>query len=1485
MKPGFIIVMCGASVVALSYLFQWSSTDHHGFSLRFFSVPSVRAVLDNADIPAAEGALNGLLLLYLILRLGTFFYDAEGVKSFCRALCLVVASVQLRWCVAYNRSPQLTPLGQIKRYFLGGSADLAEDLIYYGSVVGWLLSFVSDVWSLCELLRSALRHSKGTEKARLLQYDGASLLSCITYSWIQPLFAMSASGKLLIPSDSSGDARVLHRVVSALPALPRKLMSYASVVSPLENLARDAKVTANQLWRLVHFIASLDGGREFLWVCMPLKISQDLLSIASQYTVRGLVQFIERQPEMSTAEEVLAVGLAVTLLSVGTRFVQSLLFEWYLSHLYTSSLRITVALKVLIMKSVLDTPLSAVNAVHDATTSTASKAPSIHQAISLFSVDAENCGESLIFLHNTWSHPIVILCALASMANSIGYIPTLVTFTALILAIPLNEKVSGWMKKPQTRNKLVERRVSDLAVALPSMRSVHATSLQSAFLSRIESSRNAESENFCDGVLPGKSFSTAFSEFTIILVYVVCYGCYLLFGSDTTMRVSALLPAAASLSILRFPIWAAPNLRAQVERGYRSATRIAAFLYREKGVRRTAESVKRKNSAHSVAVECKEIDFYWASSGERKRALQNVTLSIPYGECVLIKGGTGAGKSALLLALLGELHPKAHHSSSSSSSGCADQQEWCHGSVVYCAETPWLFDGSIRENITMRPGGAIEESEWSWYETVIQACDLQQDLAKMVKGDLTPVGNAGCALSGGQRARVSLARALFYRRGQTDIFIFDNVLSALDYDIQHRIIHTVFKRLILERGKTMLIVSSVCSASLESLSSRVLQVTATGEVIPGERSLGSPSVKSPALSYEPGKDSAFSLNLCKDDPYSDGTADAPSGEVAPFSILPCWKDLKAVLWVHFGPRQALQVLGVIILRQLLFSMSENWMGLWFHAQKGQACQSETPSLVSRLFRDVGGCSAVLTFIVTYALVGTTTCVASFWKASTFFAGYQKAADRLQMSAVRKVFAFPPSYFDKSSAADHVTQVLVRDQSVVDRLVAESVQLIITSVLQLLAVIAVNMLQHPLFALVVPILGYAFYHLNVQFLQLSKQLRLLESNVQEKSVKCLNDAVAGAVTLRAYGPKAVEGSLRGLCGTLDTASTVAHSALTNDRWVALRLDILSLFLLAAWHLVIVCSFYFHFESREFDSSIGSALAGLGALALMNSTQQLGQLCRRLGMLQSQFVSAERLVELVRHKPNVCSSVSTATPSSDDRSVALVVNNLSCRYQQHLPDALSSMSFTVRVGECLGVVGRSGNGKSSVLNALLRVVDVVTGSVRVASPSGAFVDALSVDLEQLRTKFFYLVPQEPLIVEGTLRENLLLGCTEAVPDDALVTMLQTVGMAEFDLSFDLTAGGRNVSAGQRQLLSVGRALLHHPTVLLLDEVTAKIDEDSEKQLVAVLKREVKKGLSIILISHRQETVVKLCNRVIVVSCGSVGSLFESDVSRAFETFDTQ
>ncbi|KAG5467751.1 hypothetical protein LSCM4_00830 [Leishmania orientalis] len=1675
--------------------------------------------------------------------------------------------------------------------------------------------------------------------------NAASFASLITDSWLSPLMNFTLLSPLntfsppplsSITDDGPGHWRALLRVVDRLPRLPhylrtrdrigepawtlwqrryelsargemgwlersfsivtgpiRRILSRAFAVFFLPPSARGGEPqqgdfgTVRRGSLLFHVFLRHPSGRQFVFACVPLKLTQDLLSLLAPRVVKSLVAFLKEVSvsNISVRQSYLGRGLLICLSLILVVSLQALFFQLYLTHLYASCLKSTSALKTLLLRQSLATPLAYTGGCRSGGGKRASASPSAPdrpqspncpsgkndgagkeppslsttkpaavevtsaatlsregEVTSLLTVDITNCADCLIFLHNVWGHPFVIISSLLSMYTYVGLFSTLATFATLIALIPLNRSSAARVRIAQQQAKNNESRLSDLTAALSSMRTVKSMALEECLVERVEEARVRESDG-TKRVGQAESVAAAQTEVTTLLVALVCCGSYLLTGG--AMDAAVLVPTMAALQVMRFPVWTLPQLYSQVSRGFTSMQRIERFLsehevgedasaaYVEHLLRQKDDEGTERAAQTSATVpvrvgevRCERGTFAWnvqtavadriafdnalchsplkrsrgsthspnaMSTGNDRNAEENspssptfsvhsssrqgssravvlhdIALDILPGEFVVLHGPTGCGKSALLLSMLGELYTIPSDSLVTGARGTAaalsDSQGFqVGGRVSYCAEVPWLRQGTWRENIRLVSDDVPESAtEREWYDRVLEACALKNDIKTLAKGDRSMVGEGGSKLSGGQRARVALARAV-YRYSETDVFLFDDVLSALDVEVQKHLIANLFHGLLRSAGepscaarrraKTVVLATHAAVDLL--MPDRVFHLCPDGTLhedmahqAPTENQVhqqksawrhataaaattkeqrrsihhqasGAPVVDSSAHQSNLTLPPSTRTNLVTEAPRKPSPVPSVQQPVTGInSLLPRAADLHRLFIEYIGGGRLLWFFVLSVSMQLFRTLMDNWLGVYISLYDKRNAAYETilrstksqrarkfmldmlslvvlrgekatppPPVVPALtifgvpvvWRNPFVLDTVVAqFLGTYAFIGFSAALLSMIRTDYFFRSYQRMADALQLHAVRKLFKASVSYFDRIPSS-RLLQILSRDQEVVDRALGESVQLILMTILQLLGMACFNAIHFGPFIAVLPISALLFYHLTIRFLSFTKQVRALEGVLQSRSVSVMKDAVNGAITIRAFGSVLQDQLVQEMNEALDAVHVAANAGLTADRWVALRLEFVALGFTSALALLSVLT-----VCLSATASAGSAaFAGLGITSSMTASRSLSMLCRRFGMFQNQFVSAEQLLRLEEDiteeaAPAVADSRSEdessgseqRTTSEPDAYLLLDVRHLCAKYQPQLPWVLTDICFALRPGECVGLIGRTGNGKSSLFNALLGLMDVVEGEILIPSslfssspgPKTRQLNAIHLPQHKLRRNYFHLVSQEPLLLEGTCRSNLMLGFNggsaasreasgeswAAVDPEALDARLSavlrkvaldellepsyaapipgqsavtggdgevasyatgdvaepssdstasascTMDAATRVLDHVVNAGGSNLSAGQRQLLCLARAILHRPRVVLLDEVSSRVDRRTDDLIQRVIKEEmlcrcddgngsaVRSG--VLLIAHRLETIMSLCDSVIVIEKGRCVAHLSKDEVTSLEDLES-
>ncbi|KAI1661523.1 canalicular multispecific organic anion transporter 1 [Daldinia decipiens] len=803
----------------------------------------------------------------------------------------------------------------------------------------------------------------------------------------------------------------------------------------------------------------------------------------------------------------------------------------------------------------------------------------------------------------------------------------------------------------------------------------------------------------------------------------------------------------------------------------------------------------------NTEIEFRDASFAWPTNG--KLVLEDLNLRFPPG-LTLIYGKVGAGKTALLDAILGELNQVKGDSTLPNEM------------VGYCAQSPWLQNMSIRDNILFN--FPLDRTR---YNEVLDACELMPDLANFSHGDKSNIGENGIGLSGGQKARVALARAVYC---QSRILLLDDPLAALDHQTAQSIVRKLFRGSLLD-DRTVVLVTHRVDLCL-SLADQVVEIVDGKARIldPDEypREVNMPSQTHDVATEDEAKVVTEELaNTAIPDKFIEDEARASGGVVAKVY----WTYIKAggVTWW-------LAVIGIFSLFRFARVFNYWFLKAWGEAYERIKARSSTglSDMADHIFDGLPSPEDdVSPWLAWYAVLGLLMTILYILTQCGLTIILYRASRNLFGRVVDRVSRATFRFYDVTPVGRLMNR-LTSDIGMLDGGVIYPLQNFALWSLTWLSSLFVIALTTPIFFAVALGMTAWFIAIFMRFLPTSQSLRRLEMVTLSPLMSNFGILVDGLATIRAFRAQS-DFQNRNIVAT-DMFQKMDHFYWSLQTWLQLRYDLLSAFSIFALTILALAQ---------------GLSPGLTAFVLTSAAQLVEAthvLCKTYGQLQMDFVSVERVTELLdlEEEPNGDVKPPAYWPSYQD---SITFDSVTLKYAPHLEPSLVDVSFTIPSGSTCAVLGRTGSGKSTLALALLATMHPEKGQIRVGDQ-----DISKVDVHTWRQRISF-VAQDPVLFPGTIRENL--DPLEQHSDDERKEALLRVLGPEWSLDSIIDVGGKNLSQGQRQLVGIGRAILRKSPIIILDEATASIDKKTALAIQDVLLAELKES-TVITIAHRLEAV---------------------------------
>nr|XP_019044875.1 ATP-binding cassette transporter YOR1 [Kwoniella bestiolae CBS 10118]OCF23805.1 ATP-binding cassette transporter YOR1 [Kwoniella bestiolae CBS 10118] len=823
--------------------------------------------------------------------------------------------------------------------------------------------------------------------------------------------------------------------------------------------------------------------------------------------------------------------------------------------------------------------------------------------------------------------------------------------------------------------------------------------------------------------------------------------------------------------------------------------------------------------------------------------IHDIDISIPKGSLTAIVGAIGSGKSSFLQGLMGEMRR-------------TEGKVTFSGSTSLCAQTPWIQNATVRENILFgQPWN--EERYWA---AVRDAC-LEPDLELLEDGDGTEIGEKGINLSGGQKQRVNIARAIYFN---ADIIALDDPLSALDAGVGKALFFNAIVGAL--NAKTRILVTHALhflpyvDNIIMMEDGRIGEMGTYNELKARDgafarliREFGNEEQHEEAIEQEEDamNTSGPAHKYDRSKMVAKGTAhtlmQAEERNTGALKKGTFWSYIKAGNGLFMAPI----LLVAIAFAQATYVITSYWL-VWWQEYKW----------------DYGNGF----YMGIYAGLGILTAITMFFQGFSNALINYFASVKIHKNAITRVMFAPQSFFD-TTPLGRIMNRFSKDTDTIDNTLSDAMRMAVGTLSNIVGATILLAIVEPYFLIAMGVVSLLYVHNAAFYRRSSREFKRIDSILRSSLYSHFSESLSGVATIRSYGES--DRFFKDNVYRMDVENRAYYLTIINQRWLGLRLDFLGSLLSFSVAIIVVCS-----------HKVSAASGGLGLSTIISVQQSFSWLVRQIAEVENDMVGAERIMhyanELDQEAPHQINEVKPKSSWPEEGRIEF--NNVKMRYREELPDVLKGLTMNVGASEKIGVVGRTGAGKSSIMVALFRMSELSGGSIKIDG-----VDVSKIGLNDLRSGIS-IIPQDPLLFSGTLRSNIdpFNTKTDAELYDTLrrahlisnsprqstsldgetekqAQNVNSPSNKRFTLDTVIEEEGGNLSVGERSLVSLARALVRNTKVLVLDEATASVDVETDAKIQETIRNEFR-DKTLLCIAHRLKTILSY-DRILVMADGQV------------------
>uniref|UniRef100_A0A8C0K2U2 Multidrug resistance-associated protein 1 n=1 Tax=Canis lupus dingo TaxID=286419 RepID=A0A8C0K2U2_CANLU len=1168
-----------------------------------------------------------------------------------------------------------------------------------------------------------------------------------------------------------------------------------------------------------------------------LKLVFDLLTFLNPQLLKLLISFAN-DPDMYVW-----TGYFYSVLFFVVALIQSLCLQSYFQMCFM----LGVNVRTTIMASIYKKALTLSNQ--------ARKQYTIGETVNLMSVDAQKLMDVTNFIHLLWSNVLQIALSIYFLWAELG--PSILAGVGvMILLIPVNGLLASKSRAIQVKNmKNKDKRLKIMNEILSGIKILKYFAWEPSFKNQVHELRKKELKNLLTfGQM--QSVMVFLLYLTPVLVSVITFSVYTLVDSNNVLDAEKAFTSITLFNILRFPLSMLPMVISSLLQASVSRERLEKYL----GGDDLDTSAIRRDSSSDKAVQFSEASFTWDRDSEA--TIRDVNLDIMPGQLVAVVGTVGSGKSSLMSAMLGEMEDVHGHIT-------------IKGTIAYVPQQSWIQNGTIKDNILF--GSELDEKR---YQQVLEACALLPDLEVLPGGDLAEIGEKGINLSGGQKQRISLARAVDAHVGR---HIFNKVLGPnglLKGKTRLLVTHSIHflpqvdeivvlgNGTILEKGSynTLLAKKGLFAKILKTFTKQTgpegeatvnedseedddCGLMPSVEEIPEEvasltmkrenslhRTL-SRSSRSRSRHQKSLRNSLKTRNVNtlkeEEEPVKGQKLIKKefiqTGKVK-FSIY--LKYLRAIGWYLI-----FLIIFAYVINSVAYIGSNLWLSAWTNDSKAFNGTNYPASQ-----RDMR--------IGVYGVLGLAQGVFVLMANLLSAHGSTHASNILHRQLLNNILQAPMSFFD-TTPTGRIVNRFAGDISTVDDTLPQSLRSWILCFLGIISTLVMICTATPVFIIVIIPLSIIYVSIQIFYVATSRQLKRLDSVTRSPIYSHFSETVSGLSVIRAFEHQ--QRFLKHNEVGIDTNQKCVFSWIVSNRWLAVRLELIGNLIVFFSSLMMVI-----YKATLSGDTVGFVLSNA-----LNITQTLNWLVRMTSEIETNIVAVERINEYIKVENEAPWVTDKRPPPGWPSKGEIRFNNYQVRYRPELDLVLRGITCDIRSMEKIGVVGRTGAGKSSLTNGLFRILEAAGGQIIIDG-----VDIASIGLHDLREKLT-IIPQDPILFSGSLRMNL--DPFNHYSDEEIWKALELAHLKTFvaglqlGLSHEVAEAGDNLSIGQRQLLCLARALLRKSKILIMDEATAAVDLETDHLIQMTIQKEFS-HCTTITIAHRLHTIMD-SDKIIVLDNGKI------------------